>query len=377
MNILILDGDHKNALAILRHLGIKKRYKLHVVSYQKASICFFSRYAASRTILPNPKKNPDSFVQGLIGMLQNKSYDVLLPVSYIAYQLCALHKEEIWKYTKLAIADYEHISLASSKIETYCLARELQIPYPAFYEIKNQEELKDLPIRFPCVVKAAFEAGKNIVEYAVDRLDLIEKYARVCRENKFDAQLPIVQEYISGEGVGFFAFYQHGVCKRFFMHRRVREYPVSGGASVCAESWYHPTVFEYGKRVLDHLGWQGVAMVEFKQDSRTGLYNLMEINAKFWGSLDLALAAGVDFPEYLIQDAMGVNLAPEGKTYRDITYQWVLNGELFHVIEKPSHLWGAIRDLFKSKKDIWLRDPGPIVFQFAYLFVHLYKKKTK
>ena len=42
--------------------------------------------------------------------------------------------------------------------------------------------------------------------------------------------------------------------------------------------------------------WHGVAMVEFKRDERDDTPRLMEINGRFWGSLQLAIDAGVDFP---------------------------------------------------------------------------------
>jgi predicted ATP-grasp superfamily ATP-dependent carboligase len=42
-------------------------------------------------------------------------------------------------------------------------------------------------------------------------------------------------------------------------------------------------------------------MVEFKKDQRDGRFKLMEINPRFWGSLNLAIQSGVDFP-YLFYD---------------------------------------------------------------------------
>ena len=83
------------------------------------------------------------------------------------------------------------------------------------------------------------------------------------------------------------------------MHRRIRERLVMGGPSTCAESVYDSKLLDYGLRVLKNLKWHGVAMVEFKKDSIDGEFKLMEINPKFWGSLDLAIASGVDFP-YLL-----------------------------------------------------------------------------
>jgi predicted ATP-grasp superfamily ATP-dependent carboligase len=55
-------------------------------------------------------------------------------------------------------------------------------------------------------------------------------------------------------------------------------------------------VAEYGRRILDHLKWIGLAMVEFKVDHHTGVPVLMEINPRPWGSMPLAIRAGVEFP---------------------------------------------------------------------------------
>ena len=49
------------------------------------------------------------------------------------------------------------------------------------------------------------------------------------------------------------------------------------------------------QELLDELNWHGVAMVEFKV-TEDGTPYLMEINTRFWGSLQLAIDAGVDFP---------------------------------------------------------------------------------
>jgi predicted ATP-grasp superfamily ATP-dependent carboligase len=58
------------------------------------------------------------------------------------------------------------------------------------------------------------------------------------------------------------------------------------------------------RKILDSLQWHGVAMVEFKIDA-AGRAWLIEINARFWGSLQLAVDSGADFPWLLYQLATG------------------------------------------------------------------------
>ena len=114
-------------------------------------------------------------------------------------------------------------------------------------------------------------------------------------------------------------------------------------------------------------------MIEFKKEESSGVYYLMEINAKFWGSLDLALVAGVNFPRMLVDEALGIET---GQTlYKEgIKFQWILNGDLFHVLQKPGSFLSIVRDLFVASNDIWLRDPLPNLFQLVYIPVYYYKK---
>ena len=48
-------------------------------------------------------------------------------------------------------------------------------------------------------------------------------------------------------------------------------------------------------------------MIEYKVDSATGTPFLMEINGRFWGSLQLAIDSGVDFPALLAAVATGAS----------------------------------------------------------------------
>jgi predicted ATP-grasp superfamily ATP-dependent carboligase len=67
--------------------------------------------------------------------------------------------------------------------------------------------------------------------------------------------------------------------------------------------------------LLRSLGWQGIAMVEYKLDTASRQLVLMEINGRFWGSLQLAIDCGVDFPNILLDAAAGQTEFPESSDY--------------------------------------------------------------
>ncbi|MDB5283562.1 MAG: carboxylate--amine ligase [Bacteroidota bacterium] len=373
IKVLLLDAANQNTLAILRHLG-KKGYVVDVCGYQKMSLALFSKYVNNKFIIAEPQANEAGFIADVTKLLKEGSYNLLMPVGFKSYKACAKHQAEIKKYTNMVITSDDNISLASDKRRTNDFAERVGVPVPKTFALKSKAELDGLQLSFPCVIKGPFEAGKNIVEYAQNREELKSKFTAMCAKNGFtEPDLPIVQEYIVGDGYGFFAYYDEGVCKRIFMHHRLREYPVTGGASVCAESFRDEKLKEYGTKMLDALKWNGVAMVEFKKNNADGEYKLMEINPKFWGSLQLALESGVEFDEMLLQKAMGRDIS-YSEEFEPTTFQWMINGEFFHAIERPSAIPKIVSTMFYSKKDLNFSDPMPHLFQLANIFTHYYKK---
>ena len=106
----------------------------------------------------------------------------------------------------------------------------------------------------------------------------------------------LLQEFIEGSGAGIFALYDRGQAVCFFAHRRLREKPPEGGVSVLCESRQpDPELMAIARQLLDDAGWHGVAMVEFRI-GLDGKPYLMEVNTRFWGSLQLAIDSNVDFP---------------------------------------------------------------------------------
>lgn len=374
MKVLILDAANSNTLAIIRHVKRHdKTITFHVAGYSRFSLSFFSRYVSKKVMLPH-HANQEKFIAALLQILQDEKYDLLMPVGFYTHEICVNHTEKIKKYTEVCLPPLEAFNTAASKLKTYQLAEKLLVPCPKTFNIGSIEEVNQIKTTFPAVIKAQMEMGKNVVEYVHSQKELLEKYAQMCDKNNFTApNLPIVQEFIKGDGYGFFAYYDAGQCKRIFMHKRIREYPVTGGASTCAESFFDEKLIEYGEKLLDYLKWNGVTMVEFKKDEKTNTYTLMEINPKFWGSLELALAAGVNFPYFIIQKVKNEEVEFSDK-FNKVRFQWVLNGELFHVIGRPGDFFAVIRDLFRSKKDLSWRDPLPNLFQVIMIPVHYYKK---
>jgi predicted ATP-grasp superfamily ATP-dependent carboligase len=152
------------------------------------------------------------------------------------------------------------------------------------------------------VVEDLEKAGLTLhkCEYAHSAKELIEKLRPYAKINQF----PLVQEYCPGKGIGQMFLVHEGEILLQFQHQRVHEWPPEGGVSTLCKSLSlsaHQACRERSESLLRALRWTGVAMVEYRYDHTTDTYYFMEINGRFWGSLPLAIAAGVPFAAGLVQ----------------------------------------------------------------------------
>ena len=184
------------------------------------------------------------------------------------------------------------------------------------------------------------------VQYAESETEL----GRLYEETEHLASYPsLLQERIVGPGIGIFVLFDRGQLVADFAHRRLREKPPAGGVSVLRESIpVDPSLREHAVRLLGPIGWHGVAMMEFKQDQRTGNVFLMEVNGRFWGSLQLAIDAGVDFPYLLCRVALGLPPQVPGSYEVGVRNRWLL-GDLDH----------ALARLFKKERQLNLPEFAP------------------
>jgi predicted ATP-grasp superfamily ATP-dependent carboligase len=361
LRILVTDGDYKHTLGIVRCLA-GGGHAVYVASIASRCLSGFSRYCAGVLVTCNwhQDNNEQAYIDQLGRHCLDNHIDLVIPVGYKNCELISKHKIKLEGITRMLIADYEQIRFAADKARVLQLADALSISIPVTYYPVSMSELPSIAggMKYPCVIKSRYEHGINVIAYPNSAEDLQKKYVEIVDRYKFtNGDLPMVQEYISGSGCGFFALYINGVCRRVFMHKRLREFPVTGGASVKCVSIYDRNLLDAGTKLLDALKWHGVAMVEFKRD-REGNYYLMEINPKYWGSTELAIASGLPFPLLTVQYIGGEDIPYSEHYDSNIIYHWPLNGDLLHGLHRPGRLGSIILDClnYKVKSNLWPSD---------------------
>ncbi|MEZ5529335.1 MAG: ATP-grasp domain-containing protein [Porticoccaceae bacterium] len=302
--VLILDGDTVPALAIARSLG-RQGIPVDIASHQLSPISEYSRFVGNTHLYPHPLESNHQFLAWLEQQLSGNRYRLIIPATERTLVPIARHFQNHPQADRITMPALEALETVLDKARTTQLAVDCNVPQPQSWTISQMSELSDLEDRlhYPVVVKP----GRSISDNEV-RVPLTVRYAHSWEELvKIGHQLLehvhlVLQEYFSGIGVGIELIACRGKILYAFQHQRIHEMPLTGGGSSYRKSVeIDPQLLEASSRLIAHLNWHGVAMVEFKKNPRTGEFILIEINGRFWGSLPLATAAGADFPYQLYQ----------------------------------------------------------------------------
>ncbi|MFO0773261.1 MAG: ATP-grasp domain-containing protein [Nitrospiraceae bacterium] len=400
MNVVVTDGNERATLAVTRSLG-REGYGVVVGAERQPSLAGTSRYCRAGFVYPSPAHDPEGFVTALETEARRHQAVLLIPMSDLAMSAIGAQRARLEASVTIPVAPQAVYDDASDKYRLMQRAAALGLPIPHTWYVPAgdvQPILAELG-PYPLIIKPGRSLVtldgrwvKTQVTQARSAEDLLEQYRGTPA-----LRLPsLIQRRIEGEGQGVFALFDRGRPVLLFAHRRVREKPPSGGVSVVRESIELPQpMTDYAVRLLENVGWHGAAMVEFKTDARSGVPYLMEINGRFWGSLQLAIDAGANFPADLATIALSKPRRVQDPAYRvGVRSRWVL-GDVDHLLARllksdaalrlpsgyPSR-WQCLRDFLSfGQRDQFAEierwdDCGPARYEWAAYVKQLLGRTT-
>ena len=257
-------------------------------------------------------------------------------------KIIARYKDKFDKKLVTLIPHEKHCRIFNNKASSYNFVKGLGIPVPKRLNYDSPSELRQEFLESgieKVVIKLLTGNSAKGVFYAESPQetesivqDLINQY------NLEKERFPQVEEYVAGEGYGSSVLYWQGKCIANFTHRRLRDKVDTGGTSTLREAAKNELIENAALKIFDAIGWHGLAMSEFKVCSDTGKFWFIEVNPRMWGSISLAIEAGVEFP-YLAW--LCANKGPEEAVKHHkkakILYKWKarwLLGDIFVGISK-------------------------------------------
>lgn len=335
--ILILDADGRAGVACVQSLGAAG-HAVHAGVRKLGSLTEQSRWC--RQVHAQPPAEPvDTAVAWLLELDARHDFMLVVATTEASLRWLRTLPESHPVRRKAVLPSNAALDAALNKATTTAVARELGLPVPPARElaqVRPGQSVGELPPpqAWPVVLKPV--RSKVVIDGRLASMAVAIVHDDQARRVTLETWLPHTpvqeQAWVPGRGVGVEVLYENGRMAWHFVHERLHEWPLTGGASTLRRAGGPETeLVDMTRRLLDWLQWHGVAMVEWRRDDR-GSVHLMEINPRLWGSLPLTIAAGVDIPRGLLALARGEALAPApawrvGFTARNLTEDvlWTIN----------------------------------------------------
>jgi predicted ATP-grasp superfamily ATP-dependent carboligase len=319
--ILVLDGHSAAALPVTRSAGRAGHWVAVGANRGAFAAAKVSRYCRMALDYPVSTNETEAFVQSVLEFVRANQIDLVVPLTDWTLGPLSVARERFSGLCPLAMPSHSAVEFASDKFRTIELAQEIGIAAPKTYLVRSLSDLSGLKeYGFPAVVKDRFsvrwiqqKAVFGSVAYAYSPEDLETRVADRLEK----AGDVLVQEFVSGQGIGFSCFVAGGKTFLPFQWLRVREVDPRGSASSARKSIpLDEVLVSQSQQLITRMGFEGIAMVEYKRTS-DGRLILMEINGRPWGSIGLPLACGIDYPRYLIDWCLDGKLPPAKIAYRE------------------------------------------------------------
>jgi predicted ATP-grasp superfamily ATP-dependent carboligase len=338
--LIVEDGFQRGALAAARGLAAAG-WEVGIGS-PVAGFAAGSRFTAQHHSLPRP--DDPGFVDAVATAAVG--YDVVFPAG--DGELLALSAERNRLPAAFPYAAHEVVERALDKVTLAEAAERVGIAVPG--------DSGDGPFVVKPRVTATSRAVRVYARLAQDRADAEREAAEIERLGGE----AVVQSFVAGELDALTVVADRdGALVAWLQQRADRIWPALIGGSVRAETVpVDPDLRDRVETLVQELGWFGLAQVQFQQ-AVGGEPVLIDLNGRFYGSMSLALAAGVNLPAIWAAVATGREGPPGREARTRVRYHW-LEGDLRRVAAERTGLGGALAYALRARHGLWaVRDPVP------------------
>lgn len=284
----------------------------------RRSVGTFSKYAKYVPVI-----DPSDDEKGFIDALQTfaaglRERPVVFPTNDNWAAALARNKEELLETCIPCVADKDVVELVINKERFSERGKSMGYSSPAFWEIHSLDSISDGD--FPVLVKPKKRRDSSVGLDATVSRDLDKLRFQLCHKREelysFIKSAEAYREFLQVEKfvhglsnamytVGIYADRNNDI-RGLFTGRKVRGYPAEYGDCIVGEVHSVPDfVREETARIAKDIGYSGIAEFEYKKDSETDEWFLIEINPRSWSWIGITEACGVSLPWIAYLDLTG------------------------------------------------------------------------
>lgn len=362
--VLATDAQERSVLAAVRCLSASGLTVTAVANARQAP-GLWSLAPDRRLLVPDPRGDTEAFVRRLETILRQARHDLLLPGTDASLLTVSRYRDRLKPYVHLGLPSHEAVERSLDRERLGIEAARAGLAFPEGRVCRTADD----------AVRAAWAFGYPVLVKPVHTV--VESDGAVRRRSSVLAHddgavdsaagafgTCIVQRRVEGSMVSFAGVATDGRLLGVAVSRYRRTWPPEAGNVSFSETISCPPgLAESVESLVDGLGWRG--MFELELIERPGLgFAALDFNPRPYGSLSLAVAAGVPLPAIWSRWVLGCAAAPATARI-GVRYRWE-DGDLKHLV------WQARRGHTRSVLSIarprqgvvhayfQARDPAPL-----------------
>lgn len=318
-NAVILGSNYYIGLSTIRCLGIHGIKTVAVDYSTKGTYGAKSKYCTEQLIAPYYRNDPEGFIAFLKNYASNQDFKpVLIPCHDSYVEIVDQYLEELKEYFLIPQTERGLYTKLMNKETLQKLALEKGVAVPETVRVNedNFDEKIETKIKFPCIVKPVDSPSfVSVFRKKLFKVHNLQELHHALDQAQSTGLEVIVQRIIPGFDDHMYTFdaylNQNSKVTHWVTCQKFRQFPINFGASVYTGQKYVPELYDIGAKFLEEVGYKGFAEIEFKKDSETGEFYLIEINVRITNLNNLLFKSGVNFPYITYMELTGNPLEPK------------------------------------------------------------------
>ncbi len=376
-------GGENGALPIVRSLA-KVGLRSIVASEHEDDITFKSRYCAEAIVLKEFDQSTDQDnVRTLVNLSKRfRTKPVLFWGSDREVLFLSRNQDELAKWYRFVMCDSKLTERIVDKAQFSLLANEKGLPVPKTMFFYSREDIlrnvSSLPL--PCIIKPVYmkdwytsyiKVKYGSYKHALHRLSTADAVRDFVQDLPNIEKGVVVQEFIDGRDEQVCSFHGYfndaGEPVAAFVGRKIRTSPIHFGGSAYIETIHDPDFLKLGIDVCRRINFKGIVKIDFKKNSLTNQYIILELNPRFTLWNYLGTFAGINVPVMWYNDLIGNRVQPTmqyAAGRRWVCFRADLRALPAYLKTKEWSLWQWIRSYQAPKVYHTLAwdDPWPLAF---------------
>ncbi|OEK08549.1 hypothetical protein A8C32_03600 [Flavivirga aquatica] len=357
ISILIPDGEAPVLMIVLNCLSEARGIKIHVMSNDKDIPMKHSKNVDKFSYYPKTDSETD-LIDNINKEVEKYNIDLILPIFEDSIGIILKHKNLINSIDKLALLpSYANFNIANNKGNLTKLLEKNNLPYPKSKIIEKNIPFDIKEIRYPVLVKPVegIGGGLGIYVYKDEK-----EFTEFLNSDKFNCTY-LAQDYVEGYDIDCSVLCKNGEIKAYTIQKAnmhgVSKFEPQYGIEFLKEDVLYGII----KQLMKTLNWSGVAHIDMRYDKNTNEFKIIEVNPRFWGSVEASLLAGVNFPYLYCAASLNYNF--DIPKYNFIKYL-NMKGLIKSIKNNKSNLFKFNFILKNTPLKYSIKDPMPTLYRF-------------